>query len=181
MGYQYWRNPVGPFHTVDGAAYASSVALTDVSPGGSTDPVVLPAKSLEPGQAIELYAAGFFSNTGTPTLILGFYFGGVAGVALAASTAVATTTGAALWPFEIEYKGRVRSSGPTGQIVGHGRLWLPTSLTAQTPRPIPETAALRTVTIDTTVAKAITVGAQWGTSNAANTLTVQELLVELPN
>ncbi|MEO5664038.1 MAG: hypothetical protein ABIR39_12210 [Nocardioides sp.] len=173
---QYWVAPVGPFHTADGTAYATSITLTDVSPAPQ---ITLPANMLEIGSEIELEASGFFSNTATPTLLLGFYLGGVAGVALAASTAVTTTTAAVAWPFQLRYRGVVRSIGAAGSIVGQGRLYLPTSLVASTTRFIPETAALRTVAIDTTVAKTVTVGAQWGTSSASNTLTCQDLSVRL--
>jgi hypothetical protein len=178
MARQYWATPIGPFHTADGAAYASSTTLTDVSP---TPPIVLPANLLELGSELEIRAAGQFSNTGTPTLLLGIYYGAVAGAALAASSAVTTTTGAAAWPWMLEYRGVVRSIGTAGSINGQGRLYLGTALTAFTTRPIPETLAARTVTIDTTTAKSITVGAQWGTSNASNTLTCNDISVKLIN
>jgi hypothetical protein len=173
---QYWVAPLGPFHTADGAAYNTSVTLTDVSP---LPPIVLPANQLEPGAEIEIRANGQFSNTGTPTLLLGFYLGGVAGVALAASSAVTTTTGAAAWPWELYYRGTVRTVGTTGTINGQGRLHLGTSLVALTVRSIPEVAASRTATIDTTTAKSVTVGAQWGTSSASNTLTCNDISVQL--
>jgi hypothetical protein len=176
---QYWRTPIPPFHTAAGAAYNTSVTLTDVSP---TPPKVLPGYTLlEPNMELFVEAWGSFSNTGTPTLLLGVYYGGVAGVALAATTAVTTTTGAASWPFHIEYHGKVTAVGSAGQIRGYGWIDLPTSLTVGTRRSIPETAAARLVTIDTTVAKAITIGAQWGTSSASNTLTVDDIVVDILN
>jgi hypothetical protein len=73
---------------------------------------------LEPGMELEMWAAGQFSNTGTPTLLLGFYYGGVAGLALAATSAIITTTGAAAWPWMMHYRGVVRAVGASGQIVG---------------------------------------------------------------
>lgn len=176
MARQYWVSPIPPLHTADGAAYNTSVALTDVSP---TPQIQLPAMFLEQGSEIELNAAGQFSNTGTPTLLLGFYYGGVAGVVLAATSAITTTTGATAWPWLMYYRGVVRSVGSTGSINGQGWLMLGTALTAFTLRPVPEVAASRTVTIDTTTAKIITVGAQWGTSSASNTLTVNDISVKL--
>jgi hypothetical protein len=169
---QYYVAPIPPFHTADGAAYASSVTLTDVSP---TPHIQLPANFLEAGSEIRLEAFGQFSNTGTPTLLVGFYYGAVAGVALAASSAVTTTTGATAWPFKLVYTGVVRTAGSSGSINGQGVLYLGTALTAFTVRPIPEVAASRTVTIDTTTAKNITLGAQWGTSSASNTLTCNKI------
>lgn len=173
---QYWVAPIPPFHTTDGAAYASSTTLTDVSP---LPHCVLPGNYLEPGVELEIVAEGQFSNTGTPTLLLGLYYGAVAGaLPLAASSAVTTTTGATAWPWQLWYRGTVRTVGSTGSIQGQGRLYLGTALTLFTVRPIPETAAGRTVTIDTTTAKSITVGAQWGTSNASNTLTCTNITIQ---
>lgn len=178
MARQYWATPIGPFHTADGTAYATSTTLTDVSP---TPPIVLPANLLEQGSELEIRAHGQFSNTGTPTLLIGIYFGGVAGAALAATSAVTTTTGATAWPWILDYRGVVRAVGTSGSINGEGRIYLGTALTAFTVRPIPETAAGRTVTIDTTAAKSVTIGAQWGTSSASNTLTCNDISVKLIN
>lgn len=178
MGNQYFAAPLQQFHVAAGTAYANSTTLTDVSPAPQK---TMPGLTLQPGTVIDLRAAGSFSTTATPTLLLGFYYGGVAGVALAASSAITTGTTAAAWPFLLEYRGQVRSVGTGGQIVGQGRLYLGTSLTAFTVRPIPETAAARTVSIDTTTSKAITVGAQWGAASASNTLTVDDLNVVVLN
>jgi hypothetical protein len=178
MSNQRWVAPVGPYHNLDGTALANSAALTDVSPAPS---IILPGNTLDIGGEIELWASGQFSNTGTPTLVLGFYYGGIAGVALAATSALTTTTGATSWPWQLYWRGTVRAIGATGSIKGQGFVHLGSSLVAFTPRFIPETAALRTVTIDTSAAKAITVGAQWGTSSASNTLTCDDLSVKLIN
>jgi len=164
---QVWTYPLQPQFVASGTALASSAALTDVSP---TPNITIPANFLQPGQLIRVKAAGTFSNTGTPTLLLGVYYGGIAGTALAATSAITTTTGATNWQWTVEYVGRVRTIGSSGTIMGFGAVDLGTSLTAVTHRPIPETA-LATVTIDTTAAKALTLGAQWGTSSASNTLT----------
>lgn len=176
MPSQYWAAPLPPLHVADGASYNTSVTLTDVSRAPQKQ---LAAMQLLEGTEVELVAQGFFSNTGTPTLLLGFYYGGVAGVALAASSAVTTTTTLTGVPWRMEYSGRVRATGTSGQIVGQGVLYLGTALTAFTIRPIPETLAARTVTIDTTIVKTFTVGAQWGTSSASNTLTCNDLSVRL--
>lgn len=167
--------PIPPLNVTAGAAYNTSVTLTDVSPAPQ---IVLPANQLDVGMVLRLRAFGTFSNTGTPTLLLGFYYGAVAGTALAATSAVTTTTGATNWQWSMEYEGRVRSTGTGGTVLGAGWVDLATSLTALTHRPIPETA-LATVTTDTTTAKALTVGAQWGTSSASNTLTCHHFSVEL--
>lgn len=181
MSRLYLRSPLPPFHTADGTAYNTSITLTDISPA----PQIVPAAvtMLEPGMEIEINAYGEFSTTATPTLLLGLYWGGVAGVALAASTAITTGTGAAAWPWQLYYRGRIRSVGAAGSIKGEGTLSLGTSLTGFAVSAIPTTQAARTVTIDTTGtgAKALTVGAQWGTSAAANTITCYDLSVDIAN
>lgn len=175
---QTWVSALPPFHVADGTAYVSSTTLTDVSPA---PPIVIPANLLEFGSELEIEAFGSFSTTGTPTLLLGFYYGAVAGAALAASSAITTGSAAASWPFILRYRGRIRTVGTSGSIVGQGELLFGTSLTAFSVRPIPETLAARTVTIDTTAAKSITMGAQWGTSSASNTLTCNGITVKLVN
>lgn len=178
MPRQYWPAPLPPLSTVDGTALASSTTLTDIS---AAPQKTSPAAQLDLGSELEIEAFMTFSTTGTPTLLLGFYYGGVAGTALAASTAVTTGSGAANWPVIMRYRGVVRTLGTSGTIVGQGELLLGTSLTGFAQRAIPETLAARTVTIDTTAAKAITVGAQWGTSSASNTITCNYISVKLVN
>lgn len=167
--------PVPPLNILAGAAYNTSVTLTDVSPAPQ---IVLPANQLDNGMVVRLTAFGVFSTTGAPTLLLGFYYGGVAGTALAASAATATASGAANFPFRMEWEGRVRSTGTGGTIFGQGWLDLGTTVALVNHSPLPVTA-LAAVTIDTTTAKTLTVGAQWGTSSASNTLTCHHFSVEL--
>lgn len=176
MPAQYWVATLNANqnNAVAGTALASSTTLTDVSPAPQ---LVLPANFLTVGSTLRLTAGGFFSNTATPTLLLGFYIGGVAGTALAATGATTTTTGATSWPWRLEYTGVVRTVGSSGTIMGSGFCLLGTSLTAYSTIPMPATA-LATITRDTTAAQALTVGAQWGTSSASNTLTLQYFIAE---
>lgn len=178
MAGQLWTAPLGPLHDIAGAAYANSATITDVSPGANTNPLILPGGTLQPGSIIEVQGWGTFSNTATPTLILGVYYGGVAGTALIASTAVTTTTAATNWAWYIKFIGRVTATGTAGTIEPMGEVHFPTALTTFTARRLPETA-LAAVTIDTTVNKAITIGATWGTASASNTLTCRGMIVEV--
>jgi len=172
---QFWESCVGGPIGGAGGALASSTTLTDVSVAPQ---ITLPANFLGyVGATIRLTAFGIFSNTSTPTLLLGFYYGGVAGTALAATGATTTTTGATNWPFRAELTATIRSTGSSGTIMCQGFVDLATALTSVSRIPIPATA-LATVTIDTTSAKAITLGAQWGTSSSSNTLTCQQMIVE---
>lgn len=157
-----------------GTALNTSATLTDIS---VAPPVTLPANFLVAGSALRFTAAGVFSNTATPTLILGVYYGGVAGVALAASSAVTTTTGATNWQWRFEVTTTIRSSGASGTAWSQGIMWLGTSATTFAAAPLPG-AAPAAVTVDTTAAKTLTVGAQWGTSSASNTVQCHSFYVE---
>lgn len=181
MARLYYAAPLGPLQAADGTAYASSVTITDVSPGGLAGAIIIPAGSLDLGTTIKMGAAFTASNTGTPTLLIGFYYGGVAGTALAATTAITTTTAMVNWKWEIYLEGVIQAVGTSGKFMpSRGEVHVPTSLTAFTSRPIPETA-LAQVTIDTTLQKIITLGATWGTSSASNTLTCKHMWVETLN
>lgn len=175
MPYMTWASLLNsPQPTAAGTALASSTTLTDVSVAPQ---FVLPANFLQAGSALRFTAFGTFSNTATPTLLLGVYYGGVAGVALAATGATTTTTGATNWPWRVELTTTIRTVGSSGTAISQGFVDLATSLTAVTRIPIPATA-LATVTVDTTAAKALTIGAQWGTSSASNTLTLHGFQIE---
>jgi hypothetical protein len=171
--------PLQPLHVVDGAAFGTFTTFQDISP----QPLLLiPQQSLEVGLTVDIEAWGQFSTTGTPTLSIGVWFNTVATV-LAQSSAITTGTTAAAWPWHIKYMGRLRAvaSGATGgSWNGQGFLDLGTALTTMaTTVPMPITAAARTVSCDVTAARAIGVGAAWGTSSASNTITVNMLSVKL--
>ncbi len=171
--------PLTPLHVVDGAAFATFTAFQDISPSPQS---LVPQQSLEVGLDVELEAWGQFSTTGTPTLSIGFWFNTAATV-LAQSSAITTGTGAAAWPWHAVYSGRLRavaSGASGGSWQGQGLLDLGTALTTfATAVPIPVTLALRTVTCDVTAARAIGVGASWGTSSASNSITVNKFTCRL--
>lgn len=170
--------PLTPLHVADGAAFNTFTTFQDISP---VPQLVLPQQMMDVGTELFFYANGEFSTTGTPTLSIGFWFNGSAGAAptsiLAQSNAITTGTGAAAWPWEAWWRGRLRAIGSSGSFKGTGELILGTSLTAQSLNPMPTTQAARTVTVDTTANRAVGVGAAWGTSSASNSITVYSLMV----
>jgi hypothetical protein len=133
---------------------------------------------LQPGSYVTLEAWGVASNTGTPTLKLGVYYGAAGAVDLALSTAKTTTTAMSNWEWHLWYTGRVTAVGTSGSIIGSGYWNLPTSLTAWTAIRLPETAPAA-VTIDTTINKFIGVEAEWSASSASNTITVHACVVDV--
>lgn len=182
MGNNTWDNVLDPHPIARGSAKNTFTSYQDVSP------TPLPqsyANELKIGTKILLEAIGEFSTTGTPTLSIGFIFGATAGAAggtaVGQSGAITTGSAAAAWPWHIRYQGVVTAVGTSGVLYGSGILDLGTSLTAFTPSAGPTTAAARSVTIDTTVAKLWGVGAAWGASSASNSITVDVFNVQILN
>jgi len=172
--YQSWRSVLNAPGVGAGSALASSATLTDISPAPQ---LVFPANYLYVGQRLRLVGHGIFSTTGTPTLLIGGYYGGVAGTLLAAITATATGNNAASWPWRIELDIYVRSTGSSGTVWCNGWVDLGTALATVSHVPVPSTQT-QPVTVNTTTANALTVGAQWGTSSASNTITCEDAYVE---
>jgi hypothetical protein len=178
MSRQYWVAPVPPLHSVDGAAFNTFTAFQSITPAPD---IVIPANMLEVGTELHMEADGEFSNTGTPTLGLGFLLGATA---LLSGTPLTTITTAVSWPWHAEANMRVRAVGVSGTASVHVMGWwmLGISLTQfSVVQAMPATAAARTVSsgIDTTVANAVKVGAVWGTSSASNTIKVNRFAVDL--
>ena len=162
-----------------GAALASSTALTDISP--------LPQFSSQTfgpmyaGQKWRFTAYGIFSNTSTPNLIVGIYYGGAAGAnpLLTSPASFATTTGASSWYWKIEAYTEIRTVGSTGTAWSQGWFYNPTSASANTAVPMSGTA--QAVTVNTTANSILTVGATWGANSSSNTITCEGFIIEQLN
>jgi hypothetical protein len=178
MPAQFWESAVNSPGLGAGTALSNSTVLTDIGPAPQ---YVVPANYLYVGQRWKIRGYGVFSTTtGTPTILVGIYWGGVAGTAIATTAAIATANSQTNDPWRIECDINVRSVGSTGTVWANGRFELGTSLTALTPYWIPSSQT-QPVTISTTTANAWSIGAQWGTANASNTITCEDLIVELLN
>lgn len=177
-----WNAPAGPRAVGTSIAQNTFTAAKDLPVGeNATNFPIIQGGTLQPGSHITIEAWGVASNTGTPTLILGVYWGLVAGTALAVSTAKTTTTAMSNWEWHLWYTGRISATGTAttgGSIIGSGYWNLPTSLTAWTQIRLPETAPAA-VAIDTTVSKQISIGATWSASSASNTITCHACLVDV--
>jgi len=178
----YLTEPVGPFNTAGGAAFNTFTTKKSVDPAPLP---VIPAGKLRLGSLIEVTAYGNYSTTGTPTANWGLWFGTRAGVMtgdLALSSTITTPSGAASFPWVMKWHGMVTAIGTAGTILGQGELYQGTALTTFAVFPIPITAALRTVAaFNTTIENAIGVNFTWGTSNAANSVTVDDSRVLILN
>jgi hypothetical protein len=170
---QFWRAALNSPGVGAGTALASSTTLTDISPAPQ---LVLPANYLYIGQRLRLTAYGIYSAVSTPTLLLGAYYGGVAGTALAA-TAANTAGNGASWPWQLYLDIYVRTVGSSGTLWVNGLVNLGSSLTAYTGYALPSSQT-QPITVNTTTANALTVGAQWGASSASNTITCEDAYIE---
>lgn len=174
MASQFWTSPLNaPAPILDGGPLASSTALTTISP---TPDCAIKGGTLTAGQVIRVNAFGRYGTTGTPTLLLGLYWGGSAGVQLfSGATALTCASSVTNGTWSLEAMLTVRSIGSTGTIIGVGRIGGVSAASATDHAPATAPAA---VTVDTTSVKALVLAAQWGTSNAANTITVHHFSVE---
>lgn len=180
-------SPVLYTQATTGAALATSASLTDIS----TNPqFVMPPNTITTvGQMLHFTAGGVFSNTATPTLILGIYKNtqttsgatGIGGAALAATAATTTTTTLTNVIWQIEVWSTFTAVGSSGSVFSYGNVLLGTSATAATTIPIPNATPQTAVTVDTTKPTLLTVGAQWGTSSASNTITCNMFSIDVRN
>src|SRR5262245_17406163 len=157
-----------PQPTTAGTALANSTTLTDISVAPQ---YTLPANFLQAGSALRFTAFGVFSTTVTPTLLIGVYYCGVAGTALATTGAITTGSGVTNVPWRVELDTTIRTTGTSGTAMSQGLYQMGTSVSATNFLPIPNTA-LATVTVDTTAAKVLSIGAQWSAASASNTITL---------
>lgn len=179
----YLCEPVGPFPTAASAAFNTFTTKQSVT---SQPLPVIPAGKQRRGTKIHIKAVGEFSTTVTPTLQLGLFVATRAAgtpTDIALSSAITTGSGAAAWPWIMEWDGFVNSDpGTAATWLGHGHLLLGTALTTfAAPVPIPITSALRTVTVDTTVERAIGVNAAFSASSVSNQVIVHDLRVVILN
>lgn len=150
----------------------------DVTSNTTNPPYVLPANFLDrPGQILHVYAAGTFSTTATPTLVMGTYYGTTV---LGVNVALTTASGAATLPWCLETWTKLQTAGTAGAVVTRGVLVYGTTLTAVTTIPVPG-IALANVAIDTTVAAPLTVKATWSASSASNIIVTHQFFVESYN
>jgi len=179
----YLAEPIGPFPAAASAAFNTFTTKQNVTTLGNVP--VIPAGKLRAGSKLVVNARGNFSTTGTPTLSLGFWIGTRAltmTIDLAISSLITTASGAAAFPWIMEWEGLCTKADVSGTLLGHGKLYLGSSLIAfNAPVPIPITQALRTVAIDTTIERAIGVSAAFSASSGSNQVQVDDNRVLIVN
>lgn len=177
MPMQTWEAVISPDYNADGTALANSTTLTDISP---TPNLVLPANFLREVAHLRIWASGRVSTTATPALTLGVYYGAVAGTALATTGAITTTSGVTNVTWILEAMIDIRTDGASGTAFTTGKVNGISGTVGVSIVPMPASAP-SAVTIDTTAAKALTIGATWGAASASNTITCHQYIVEAMN
>lgn len=172
--------------TASGPAVANTTTETRL-----VGDVLLLANYLHGERVLRLAALGSYGTTATPTVQFRLRLGGLTGTILAASGAIPTPSAAgggasmtALWALECWLQ--VRTSGSAGTVMTNGHVTLYTDgTTAGSRYPLASGSTNGTtpvaVTVDLTVDAALTLSAQWGTANAANSIQLHQYLVESLN
>lgn len=177
MPFQAWVANVNSPGEGAGTALSNSTSPTDISPA----PQYM-SQTYGPtyvGQRWRFTGYGIVSNTSTPTLNLGIYYGGASGTALCTTGAVTTTGSLSSYWWRIQVETEIRSIGSSGTAWSQGWFDNPTTATAVTR--LQMSATSQTVTVNTTTNSALTVGATWGTASSSNTITCEGFIVEQMN
>lgn len=185
MSRQFWSEAIA-WATASGTAVANTITETILFPN-----ITIPANFLSDGRVLRIRATGGYGTTLTPTLTIALRLGGVSGTVLAKSGDITTGSGVgggasmtAL--FGIELIAQVRANGASGTLMTNGVLRLFTTGTAAgSAYPICSGSTGGTtpaaVTVDFTADAALSLTADWGTANAANSIQGHQYLVEALN
>lgn len=172
--------------TASGTAIASTTTETIIFPN-----VTIPANYVADGRCLRLRAFGQYSTTGTPTLIFGLRWGGVAGTILAKTAACTTPSGvtAACWDLDVLIQNRSNGSSGTVMANGTARLFAAVAGTVAsatgeglvTPMTAGGVVTPAVATVDLTADTALSLTATWSASSASNTLTGLNYVLESLN
>lgn len=165
MSGQHWVQPVGFFQRVDYAAVTASATLTELTgASGTTSQCQLASVQLQEfeGKRFEVQAWGHYTTTATQGTITCGLYSGTIGQAIGSAAAVAVSS-ALTWVasqtnrmWHIEGMFQVRSGGTSGTCIGFLDLSNLVSGATDVAGVVAATAAGSTVTIDTTVARYLT-------------------------
>lgn len=180
-GDRVWATPSGGG---GGGGGGLVYANTDV-PGGNTvastaaetaftSSYTIPAGTLGAGDVVVVRLTGLYgTNAVPPTLTLKLKLGSTTMLSSGALTTVGAIT-AGGWTSDAHFV--CQTAGASGTIEAQAFAEFSTAATTALTVNIKNSAA---ITVDTTVDEALTVTAQWGTSDAANTITLREMIVEI--
>jgi hypothetical protein len=185
MSRQFWNESI-VWATADGTAVASTSTETILAPN-----VTIPANFMQDGRTLRLRAFGKYSTTGTPTMIFGLRWGGVAGTLICKTAACTTPSGVTNAMYDLDIIMTVRSNGATGTIMGNGtaRLFAAVAGTVAsatgeglvTPMSNGGVVTPAVATCDFTADTALALTLTWSANSASNTATNLNYLLEALN
>lgn len=134
----------------------------------------IPANDCQPGRVYKVTAQGVYGTTTTaPTLNIRVKLGTTALVATGAQTTTISMTNR---EWRVEFQFICISTGAAGTVEAGGAFTRFTSAIASVLWEMSNTAVVPS--INTTTAQTLQISAQFGTANAANTITMRQLIVE---
>lgn len=150
--------------TADRTQANTASEVTIIGTGVGT--LTLPINSYDAaGASLHIQAAGYYSNTGTPTITFKVKHGATV---LGSTGAVTTTTGATNWQWWFDGQITARTVGGSAGMIVEGRLLIQTGANAISIYPMLQTA---TVAVNSGATQAVDLTIQWGTASASNTIT----------
>lgn len=172
--YRFRKNqPETLFVATADATHANSTTETTIV-GVGNGKMSIPANTLAVGDRFRLRARGYIGTHSTAgTLAINATVGGSSVATTGGATATNSLSNVA-WECEVEFT--VRSIGATGTVVAGGFYRVDDG--SAIVEGMPKTTA---TTVDTTGALAVDLTADWGTANAANTITCQQVIFEKLN
>lgn len=179
MGNQTWNNLLDPGAVARGSSLSVTTTATAVTPGAA--PVTY-ANELKLGSKVVVEAWGeATSSASAPTLTFGVWYG-ASSTKSWVSAALTQTSSLTSYPWHLRMGGVVTAVGSSGVLYLHGIVDLGNAVaTFGTPQAIPNTAAARQVTIDTTAMTAWNIAANWGAATAGNSLICDIFNVQVLN
>jgi hypothetical protein len=150
-------------------AVANTGAETSIIGTGSGS-LTLAANYLSAGRTLRVKAAGFISETGTPTLNIKFKLGATVICETGAVTLPASLSNSML---SVDVLLTSRTPGASGAVIAQGYVFAGSTIIGM--------VATATSTVDTTGTLALDVTATWGVADPANTLTCTNFCVRKEN
>lgn len=182
--WRLWFNDGGTWRDItrDGlSAITSAVTVANTTNETSLLTVTLPANFLKVGTSIRLTASGVAGTTSSaPTWTFRVRIGSVGSVltgnivtSIAPTPAISQT--AKGW--QVDALITLRTTGSSGTIIGNGVC--ANELSATAPNDNKLSATTGTVVVDTTQQRDLALTVQWGTANAANTITAHNVAYDV--
>jgi hypothetical protein len=181
VGNNTWDNSLDPHAVARGASTGPSATILDMTP--PPNPVSY-ANELKLGSKVIIEAIGEWTSAASvTTLLISLWFGTTATV-IAASSAVTPTASQTSMPWHVRWNGKITAVGTSGVIYGHGILDIVTASPSSAYTAgiaMPQSAAARSVTIDTTAMKQWGIGGTWAAATAGNTARCDVFNVQILN